>query len=138
MARRSLRVAVLVVALALAAPAAGENIGATKTQVDGRIAGLQQQIDAAKQKEGVLTSQLSAVTGELRKEQSAVDEAQQALDRLEATLSTQQAKVKRLGVQLRKETLRLEQLQREYRRDVRILGAHVRAMYIDAPPDLLS
>ena len=66
MGRRSLLVSVLVVLLALAAlaliaPAAGQDIESQKQSIDARIAELRAEIEAAKQQEGVLTSQLSAV-----------------------------------------------------------------------------
>jgi len=77
MGRPSLTLCALAGALAFAAPAAGDDIE-EKAAVDARIATLQAEIDGAKEREGVLTSQLSAVVSELEAAQSAVDQAEGA------------------------------------------------------------
>ena len=123
--------------LALVAPAAGGDVG-QKAQVDVRIAQLQREIGSAREHEGVLTSQLSAVAQALRSAQSAVEEAQRNLDRLNAELAAQRARFERLNVALRVETQRLRRLQVEYRRAVHVLERRVRAMYMAEPPDVLS
>ncbi|HLE99785.1 MAG TPA: peptidoglycan DD-metalloendopeptidase family protein [Gaiellaceae bacterium] len=128
----------LALALALAAPAAGQDIEDRKAAVDARIADLQSEIDAEKQKEGVLTSQLSAVVAELRDAQAAVETAQSSLDFLEAELVGEQSRLEQLTVELEERTQRLLQLQEELRRAIAILESRVRAAYIDGPPDVLS
>jgi murein DD-endopeptidase MepM/ murein hydrolase activator NlpD len=138
MRRRSLLVSVVALSLALAAPAAGDDVGGKKAQVDTRISQLQHEIGVAKDREGVLTTQLSAVAGELRDAQSAVDEAQGSLDRLEGQLTSQRAQLQRLNARLRVQTRRLARLQAEYRRVVTVLEQRVRAIYMDEPPDALS
>ena len=138
MGRRLLLVSFVVSALAFATPAAGDDPDQEKQEVDARIAALEQQIGAAKEREGVLTSQLSAVAGELRSAQDAVDEAQGNLDRLEGELASQRAELERLTVVLHKQTRRLARLQAEYTRAVTILEQRVRALYMQEPPDLLS
>jgi murein DD-endopeptidase MepM/ murein hydrolase activator NlpD len=138
MRRRSLLVSVVALSLALAAPAAGDDVGGQKAQVDARISQLQHEIGTAKDREGVLTTQLSAVAGELRDAQSAVDEAQGSLERLEGQLTSQRAQLARLNARLRVQTKRLARLQAEYRRVVAVLEQRVRAIYMDEPPDALS
>jgi len=138
MRRRFPVVVAFALALSVAAPAAGEDIEGQKAQVDSRIAELEQEIEAAKQQEGVLTSLLSAVVSELRDAQAAVDEAQGSLSILEAELSSERAHLARLTTRLREQTRRLERLQEEYRRAVEILEARLRAMYIADSPDVLS
>jgi murein DD-endopeptidase MepM/ murein hydrolase activator NlpD len=138
MGRRSLLAGGLVLALALAAPAAGQDIEDRKAAVDARIAALQADIEAQKQQEGVLTSQLSAVSAELRQAQAAVDEAQSSLDGLEAELASEQARLQELTVELERRTKRLLRVQRELRRVVAILEARVRAIYMADEPDVLS
>ncbi len=137
MGRRSLTLCALAAALAFAAPAAGDDID-EKATVDARIATLQAEIDAAKEREGVLTSQLSAVVSELQAAQSAVDQAEGALGQLEAELATEQARLERLTARLRAQTTRLKQLQAEHAKAVSILEARVRAIYIEDSPDVLS
>jgi murein DD-endopeptidase MepM/ murein hydrolase activator NlpD len=138
MGRRSLVVTGLALALVFVAPAAGDDIEDQKAAVDARIAALQAEIDAAREDEGVLTSQLSAVVSELKAAQSAVDEAQGSLELLEAELEAEQERLDRLSALLEEQTRRLERLEAEYERAVRILEARVRAIYIQESPDLLS
>ena len=128
----------LALALVFAASASGQDPEAEKAQVDQRIAELQAEIAAAREEEGVLTTQLGAVVTELRAAQSAVDEAQGSLELLEAELATEQERLERLTVLLAEQTRRLERLQEEYRRAVGILEARVRAIYMEQPPDALS
>jgi murein DD-endopeptidase MepM/ murein hydrolase activator NlpD len=137
MGRRSL-VALFALGLAFAAPAAGDDVQPQKARVDAHIAELEQQIGAAKDREGVLTTQLSAVTGALREAEDAVGQAQGNLDRLESELAAARARLERLTALLRTQTRRLVRLQREYRRAVDILEQRVRAMYMQEPPDVLS
>jgi peptidoglycan hydrolase CwlO-like protein len=138
MGRRLVLVSLVVSGLAFVAPAAGDDPGHEKARVDARIAQLEQELGATKDREGVLTSQLSAVATELRSAQDAVDEAQGNLDRLEGELASQRAELERLTARLRTDTRRLARLQREYERAVEILEQRVRALYMEEPPDLLS
>jgi murein DD-endopeptidase MepM/ murein hydrolase activator NlpD len=128
----------LALALVFAASAAGQDPESEKARVDQRIAELEAEIAAAKQDEGVLTSQLGEVVSELRAAQSAVDQAQGSLDLLEVELATEQERLERLTVLLREQTRRLQRLQQEYRHAVAILEARVRAIYMEQPPDALS
>jgi len=136
--RRLLVVLALALALIFAAAAAGQDPPEEKAQVDQRIAELQAEISAAKEQEGVLTSQLGAVVTELRAAQSAVDQAEGSLDLLEAELASEQDRLERLTALLAEQTRRLHRLQEEYRRAVTILEARVRAIYIEEEPDALS
>jgi murein DD-endopeptidase MepM/ murein hydrolase activator NlpD len=138
MRRRLLVVFGLALALAFAASAAGQDIEGRKATIDARIAALEAEIATAKEEEGVLTSQLGAVVEELRAAESAVDEAQGSLDRLEEQLADEQARLDRLTTRLREQTRRLEILQAEYRRAVAILESRVRAIYIEQQPDVLA
>ena len=128
----------LAIALVFAATAAGQDPGAEKAQVDQRIAELQAEISAAKEQEGVLTSQLGAVVTELRAAQFAVEQAEGSLDLLESELATEQDRLERLTALLAEQTRRLRRLEEEYRRAVGILEARVRAIYIEEEPDALS
>ena len=136
---RLLLVSLFAFALVVATPAAGQqDPSAEKARVDQHIAELQAEIDAAKGREGVLTSQLSEIATELRAAQSAVDEAQSTLDRLEAELATEQAQLERLTQLLHVQTRRLVRLEREHARAVAVLEERVRSAYIHQPPDTLA
>ena len=138
MGRRSLALVALVVGLVVAGPAAADDPIDEKAAVDARIASLQAQIAESKQKEGVLTTQLSAVVDELEDAQAAVDSAESSLDGLEAELTDARDELDRLTQLLEVQTRRLERLRAEYGKAVAILEARVRTAYIEEPPDMLA
>ena len=138
MGRRLLALLGLVLSLVVVAPAAADDPSDEKAAVDARIASLQADISASKAREGVLTSQLSAVVAELEGAQSAVDEAQAAVGTLEAELSSARTRLDVLTERLDAQTRKLERLRSEYEKAVAILEARVRAAYIDEPPDMLA
>ena len=91
----------------VASPASGqEGIGERKQVIDGRIDVLQKKIEAAREREGVLTSEIAVVTSKIRALQDDVDSASARLDQLENVLALHQRKLDRLnqlyGVQTRK------------------------------------
>ena len=138
MGRRAIAVGALALALVVAASAAAQTPESDKAAVDARIGALQAEIAQSKAKEGVLTSQLSAVVSELDDAQAAVDSAVASVSALEAELSSAQARLDELTARLAQQTRRLERLRGEYRKAVAILEARVRAAYIDEPPDVLA
>jgi murein DD-endopeptidase MepM/ murein hydrolase activator NlpD len=138
MGRRALAFAVLALALVAAAPATADDPVEEKAAVDARIAALQADIAASRESEGVLTSQLSAVVDELEAAQTAVESAESSLEGLEAELSSARDELDRLTRLLDVQTRRLERLQAEYEKAVRILEGRVRAAYIDEPPDMVA
>jgi murein DD-endopeptidase MepM/ murein hydrolase activator NlpD len=128
----------LVLALSFAAAAAGQDVEDRKASIDARIAALQAEIEAAKETEGILTTQLGAVVDELQGAQSAVEEAEGSLDLLEGQLAEERARLDRLTLRLKEQTRRLQILQAEYRRAIEILESRVRAIYVREQPDMLS
>lgn len=138
MGRRLLALLGLVLALVVAAPAAADDPADDKAAVDARIASLESDIAASKAQEGVLTSQLSAVTVELESAQAAVDHAEATVGALELELTSARSWLDQLTARLAAQTRRLERLRAEYEKAVSILEARVRAAYIDEPPDMLS
>ena len=138
MGRRLLALLGLVLSLVVVAPAAADDPSDEKAAVDARIASLQADISASKAREGVLTSQLSAVVAELEDAQSAVEDAGAAVGALEAELSSARTRLDALTERLAAQTRKLERLRSEYAKAVAILEARVRAAYIDEPPDMLA
>jgi murein DD-endopeptidase MepM/ murein hydrolase activator NlpD len=138
MGRRSLALLGLAAALVAAGPAAADDPAEEKAAVDARIAELQAEIAESKEKEGVLTTQLSAVVDELEDAQTAVDSAESSLEDLEGELSAAREELDRLTELLGVQTRRLERLQAEYAKAVKILEDRVRTAYIDEPPDMLA
>jgi murein DD-endopeptidase MepM/ murein hydrolase activator NlpD len=138
MRRRFSVVACLVLALAFAATAAGQDPSSEKARIDARIASLQAEIDEAKEQEGVLTSQLTEVVTELRAAQDAVDRATGSLASLEAELAAERDRLEQLTLRLQRQTRKLERLKREHLRAVSILEQRVRDIYVSETPDYLS
>ena len=138
MGRRPLALLGLIVALIAVAPAAADDPVEQKASVDARIAALQARIAESKAKEGILTSQLSAVGDELDAARGAVDSAQSSVAVLEGELATARSRLDELSALLDTQTRRLERLQAEHAKAVAILDARVRAAYIDEPPDVLA
>lgn len=128
----------LVVSVVVATGAAAQTPESEKAEVDARIATLQSEIAEAKEQEGVLTSQLSAVVAELESAQAAVDSAQSTVSVLEAELGSARERLDALARLLEQQTRRLERLKAEQAKAVAILEQRVRSAYIDEPPDILA
>jgi murein DD-endopeptidase MepM/ murein hydrolase activator NlpD len=138
MRRRHPVVACLVLALALAASAAGQDPSSEKARVDARIDALEAEIAAAKESEGVLTSQLTEVQSELRAAEDAVHGAESSLAILESRLASERDRLEQLTLRLERDTRKLQRLQRVHRRAVEILEQRVRDIYVSETPDYLS
>jgi len=138
MRRRLLALLGLALVLAVAGPASGQDIGDEKAAVDARLAALQAEIAESKRQEGVLTSQLSAISSEFEGARAAVDAAQSSVAALEAELVSAQGRLEKLTALFDEQTRSLKRLRAEYARAIAILEARVRAIYIAEPPDMLS
>ena len=104
----------------------------------GNATNQQAEIAAAKEKEGVLTSQLAEVVDELQAAQDAVDEAETSLGILEDELASERVRLEQLTLRLQVQTRKLERLQREHRRAIEILERRLREIYVSETPDYLS
>jgi len=109
-----------------------------KEQLDARIDALRTDIAQAGAREGVLTSQLSAVTAELRTAQTRVAEQQAQLADLERELGAARVQLHRANVLVAEKTafLRFEQGQEQIAR--RRLEQRLRDLYKHERPDALS
>lgn len=132
MARR-LMVAVLAVLL-IAAPAAGDP-GSEKERVDDRIEDLRDRIDSASAQEGVLTSELTALTSRVRDAQGAVDAGLAELTAVELRLSVQRSRRERLDAQVAELTARLVAIRTEEAASIEQLERRVREIYMADEPD---
>ncbi|MGI9110711.1 MAG: murein hydrolase activator EnvC family protein, partial [Gaiellaceae bacterium] len=101
--------------LLLSTSAAGEpGLGERKQAVESKIDRLQGEIDAAREREGVLSSQIEVVTGEIRALQGDVDAASAKLNGLESVLALHRRKLDHLNELFRLQTRRLVFLQRQH------------------------
>jgi murein DD-endopeptidase MepM/ murein hydrolase activator NlpD len=113
---RSATSLVLAGLLLVVAPAAGYDGVAERTaRIDAEIGTLQQRIEAAREREGVLTDQIGLVTAKIRALQDDVDSASARLDQLEGVLALHQRKLDRLNELYRLQTRRLVFLQGQHK-----------------------
>ena len=101
--------------LLLSTSAASEpGLGERKQAVESKIDRLQGKIDTAREREGVLSSQIEVVTGEIRALQGDVDAASAKLNGLESVLALHRRKLDHLNELFRLQTRRLVFLQRQH------------------------
>jgi murein DD-endopeptidase MepM/ murein hydrolase activator NlpD len=113
---RSATSLVLAGLLLVVAPAAGyDGVAERRARIDAEIGTLQQRIEAAREREGVLTDQIALVTAKIRALQDDVDSASARLDQLEGVLALHQRKLDRLNELYRLQTRRLVFLQGQHK-----------------------
>jgi len=134
---RSRFVLAVLCALALAAPALGQDPG-RKASVDARIAGLNAKLARAHAAEGILTSQISRVTSQIRSLQGQVGSASTRLGVLEQNLALHQRKLDTLTQIFQLETRRLVFLRRQYAQAQARLNDRLISIYESDNPDTLA
>jgi murein DD-endopeptidase MepM/ murein hydrolase activator NlpD len=127
-----------VAALLVATGTAAGDPGAEKAQVDSEIGRLRDTVADSEARAGVLTHELSAVTGRVRELEAGVDAQQARLSVLEGELSAARARLAGLDRTIAGQTARFERLRSEYRVALTRLEQRVRALYMTDGPDLLS
>lgn len=115
--------------LLVATPASGQDIGARKQMLDGRIDVLQKKIESARQREGVLTSEIEGVTEKIHRLQDDVDSASARLNELEAVLALHQRKLDRLNELYQVQTRKLVFLQRQHKAATKRLNKRIVEIY---------
>ena len=115
-----------------------EGAAQRKEHVDARIDQLRNEIAQANAQEGVLTSQLSEVTTQLRAAQAEVDGQQARLSVLENALATARARLERATVVEGQKTAFLRFTQRLQRVAQARLERRLRELYMHGKPDTLS
>jgi murein DD-endopeptidase MepM/ murein hydrolase activator NlpD len=133
---RSRFVLVLLCALALATPALGQD--PRKASVDARIAALNAKIAKAHEAEGILSSQISRVTSQIRTLKGQVDSASTRLYRLQVNLNLHQRKLDTLTRLYELETHRLVFLRRQYAEAQARLNDRLVSIYESDNPDTLA
>ncbi|MGZ8783309.1 MAG: murein hydrolase activator EnvC family protein, partial [Gaiellaceae bacterium] len=96
---------------------------------DGRISALEKKIAAAREQEGVLTSEIEAVTAKINALQDDVDAASSRLDQLETVLALHQRKLERLNQLYELQTRKLVFLQRQHQEAVARLSKRIVEIY---------
>ena len=123
----------------VAAPAFGlEGIGEKKKVLDARIDVLEEKIDAAREREGVLTSQIADVTSKIRALEDDVSVASSRLGQLESVLALHQRKLDRLNQLYRLQTRKLVFLQRQHKAAMERLNKRIVEIYTTEPTSTLT
>ena len=126
--------------LLFAAPAGGDDHDLTgrKAAVDDKIASLQDKIRHATQREGVLTTEISAVSTKIHGLEDDVAGATSKLEQLRTVLVLHQRKLNRLNALYTVQTRKLLFLQQQYRESVARLNRRIIQIYTSNPPDAVS
>jgi murein DD-endopeptidase MepM/ murein hydrolase activator NlpD len=125
--------------LLVVAPAAGyDGAAEKKARIDAKIGSLQQRIEDARQKEGILSDQIAVVTSKIRALQDDVDSASARLNQLESVLALHQRRLDRLNELYRLQTQRLVFLQRQHRSAERRLSKRLVDIYTSEPTSALA
>jgi murein DD-endopeptidase MepM/ murein hydrolase activator NlpD len=124
----------LVVALLLTAPAWGQGADERQREIDAKITQLRAKIADVNRREGVLTSEISAVTAKIRALEDDVDRASARLATLEGELVVLKNRLAALTQVYRLQTEKLNLLRRQHAVAERRLQRRLVAIYqADAP-----
>ena len=126
--------------LLVASPVASgqESASDRKEIVDGRINALEEKIQAAREREGVLSSEIEVVTDKIGALQNDVDAASARLNELETVLALHQRKLDRLNQLYALQTRKLVFLQRQHREAVARLSKRLVEIYTSERTSSLS
>jgi len=126
--RRTTLVAVAVLAVVVASPAAGDVYG-RKHSVDARLSALHARIAEAQRKAQALSAQIDSVSSQIQRLEGRVGDVSARLTTLESDLALHQRKLDRLTALFLLETKRYLFLRRQYSLALARLNARVVAVY---------
>jgi murein DD-endopeptidase MepM/ murein hydrolase activator NlpD len=125
--------------LLVVSPALGQDgVGERKQVIDARIDVLAKKIDVARQREGILSSQIAVVTSKIRGLQDDVDSASARLGQLEAVLALHERKLDRLNQLYQVQTRKLVFLQRQHKAAMERLNRRLVEIYTSDPTSALT
>jgi murein DD-endopeptidase MepM/ murein hydrolase activator NlpD len=119
----------ILLALALAAPAAGDDITTKKQAVDSKIADLHSTLLEQQRREAALRDEIDGVTARIRSLESQVGDVSLRLQTLEQDLALHHARLAKLNELFGVQTRRLDLLKRQYRLSVDRLNQRLVAIY---------
>jgi murein DD-endopeptidase MepM/ murein hydrolase activator NlpD len=109
--------------------AIGQSLYEEQSHVNEKIAGLREAIDAAKHKEGVLSSEIAAAGAEIDTLEGDIGALSARIAELERDLAVHRARLARLEDLFDKQTRELERLKREFALAQRILETRLVELY---------
>ena len=130
--------AILACALVAVAPAPGQDAERRKHVIDARIDNLQEQIQQAREREGVLSAEIQAVTEKIGALEGEVNAAEARLDQLEGLLALQQRRLDRLTERFHLQTSRLVFLRKQHAIAMERLNQRVVDIYTSGSAEPLS
>jgi murein DD-endopeptidase MepM/ murein hydrolase activator NlpD len=125
------------VALAVAAPATA-GIIEKKRSVDQRIADLQANVQAAREREAALQQEIDSASAQIRGLEQQVGDVSERLAPLEHELQLRELKLNRLNELFRVQSERLAFLRTEYRTAIERMNERLVAAYQSETPDALA
>jgi len=129
--------AVILLALFAAAPAAGDNV-TRKRQVDAKIANLNDKIAAARAKERRLATEIASLSGRIRELEAEVGDVTQNLAALEEDLALQRERLARITELWRLQTEKLEFLRAQHDEAIDRLSDRLVALYQSGNPSTVD
>ncbi len=109
-----------------------------KEVIDAKIARLQDRIAEANRREGVLTSEISAVTSKIRSLQGAVETSSARVDRLESELAAYEERLAALTELYRVQTTKLKLMRQQHAIAQRRLEERLVAIYESDDPNAIE
>src|SRR5258708_6460427 len=124
----------LVLALALATPALGDDIGAQKQAVDSKIATLHEMLAAQQQRENALRGEIAGVSTRIQSLELQVGDVSLKLQALEQDLALRRNRLAKLNQLFRVQTLQLKLLTEQYKLSVDRLNERLVSIYESRDP----
>ena len=128
----------LALALALAAPAAADDIGQKKASVDSQLAAVQQQIGRSKQQEAALSKQISSLSSSIHSLERRVGGVSAQLGALQRDIRLHRSRLAKFDQLLRVQSRRFVALKRQYRLSVQRLDFRLVTIYQQPDPSTLD
>jgi peptidoglycan DL-endopeptidase CwlO len=126
------------ISLVLVAALPARSPGASLQAIQSSIQSKQAAVENARAKEGVLTSDISALSKRIRTLTSEIGSLRRREARVENTLAVRRAQLARVQAKYDREHERFVRLRRELRRSQRVLATRLVEIYKADQPDMLS
>jgi murein DD-endopeptidase MepM/ murein hydrolase activator NlpD len=128
----------LVVVLAVAAPALGDDIRDKKQSVDQQIASLDSRLAQHRAGERALRGEIDAVTDRIRRLEAQVGDVSLQLDSLEQDLALHRQRLEKLTQLFRLQSGRLTVLRQQYALSVKRLDRRLVDIYVSGQPSMIE
>jgi murein DD-endopeptidase MepM/ murein hydrolase activator NlpD len=135
---RCLLIALAALALVLAAPAAGDDLHRQKSQVDSKIARLNDHVATIRKHEDALRAEIDQVSGRIQSLEAQAGDVAARLDTLRQDLALHERRLNLLNQLYEKRTQKLDFLRQQYRTSVQRLNQRLVDIYESSQTDVLG